>query len=437
MTATTTRFPVRPGPGTVTWEFSNSLIQSMVIFPKEMTPATAVVRGAFWQLVRLLPSLYDRKPINMGKSTKDSKKRSRTAEEDVNSIAVVKKSKLDESGNAEVTKVETEAPKVKKEKKEKKEKKSKTETAEEPKEEKKEKKDKKKDKKEKKDKAAATEESKTEEKTEESTDKKGKKKDKKKNKDKTEEKKTEDGGEEATNEEEQSQANGAKGARFIIFVGNMPYSITADNIKEHFASVHPISVRLLTHRDNPTKSKGTAFVEFGRFDHMKTALEKFHHSEMLDDKGVPRKINVELSAGGGGKTAHRQDKIKEKNRKLNEERLNRQQNQEKAKQEKAAAKANGGDGDAAAADGAAAPAPERNDEDAIHPSRRARVAYDGNPGGGDFDEEDSYGGGGGGGGFGGRGRGRGGGRGRGSGRGGGGRGRGGGRGGGRGSYKKW
>lgn len=233
----------------------------------------------------------------MGKSTKDSKKRSRAAEEDVNAIAI-KKSKLDESGNAEVTKVETEAaPKVKKDKKEKKEKKSKksdTDAAEEPKKEKKEKKDKKKDKKGKAT-AATTEESAPA--AEESTDKKSKKEKKKdkKNKNKTEETTTEETtAEETKDEEEQTQQNGAKGARFIIFVGNMPYSVTADQIKEHFASVHPISVRLLTHRDNPTKSKGTAFVEFGRFDHMKTALEKFHHSEMLDDKGVARKINVEL-----------------------------------------------------------------------------------------------------------------------------------------------
>ncbi|KAK3388974.1 hypothetical protein B0T20DRAFT_324228, partial [Sordaria brevicollis] len=291
--------------------------------------------------------------------SKDSKKRSRTAEEDVNSIAI-KKSKLDEAGTAESKKADADAD----------------ETTEEPKEEKKEKKDKKKDKKdkkEKKEKAAAadtTEEKSEKTKTEEKADKKSKKDKKKDKKNKNKEETTEETKDEEANEEEQPQQNGAKGARFIIFVGNMPYSVTADQIKEHFASVHPISVRLLTHRDNPTKSKGTAFVEFGRFDHMKTALEKFHHSEMLDDKGVARKINVELSAGGGGKTAHRQDKIKEKNRKLNEERLNRQQNQEKAKAEKAAAKAN-----EPAAEGAAAAPVERNDEDAIHPSRRARVDF--------------------------------------------------------------
>jgi nucleolar protein 6 len=74
------------------------------------------------------------------------------------------------------------------------------------------------------------------------------------------------------------------------------------------------------------------------------------------------------SAGGGGKTAVRQDKIKQKNAKLNEERANRMQREEEAKLEKAR---NGG-GDKAAA---AQAAPQQREEDAIHPSRRARVPY--------------------------------------------------------------
>jgi nucleolar protein 6 len=66
------------------------------------------------------------------------------------------------------------------------------------------------------------------------------------------------------------------------------------------------------------------------------------------------------SAGGGGKTAARQDKIKQKNAKLNEERANRMQREEEAKLEKAAT---GGK------------TQEQRDEDSIHPSRRARVPY--------------------------------------------------------------
>lgn len=58
------------------------------------------------------------------------------------------------------------------------------------------------------------------------------------------------------------------------------------------------------------------------------------------------------SAGGGGNTKDRKEKIKAKNQKLNEERVHRIQEEEKAKSAKGAAQI---------------------DESAIHPSRRARV----------------------------------------------------------------
>lgn len=78
-------------------------------------------------------------------------------------------------------------------------------------------------------------------------------------------------------------------------IGNLPYSATADSVREHFTSVKPTSVRLLTHRDNPSKSKGIAFMEFGTYGHMKSCLEHFHHSEFNDGVSPARKINVELT----------------------------------------------------------------------------------------------------------------------------------------------
>jgi nucleolar protein 6 len=291
----------------------------------------------------------------MGKSTSSSsKKRSRAPEEDVvdsgDSAAAVKKSKIDATGKAEVTKngavSESPAKKDKKEKKDKKdkegrkEKKSKDVTADaseeveeelEEKKAKKEKKEKKskedkedkkakKDKKSKKDKsqnadddvemtnghstpaapetnghaAAATE-------TPSKKSKKDKKdkKEKKSKKSKTDSNGTAENGDEepaaADKEPEATTADGAKGTRFICFIGNLPYSATVESITAHFATVHPTSVRMLTERENPAKSKGIAFVEFGRFDHMKTCLEKFHHTEFDDGISPARKINVELT----------------------------------------------------------------------------------------------------------------------------------------------
>ncbi|KAH6855111.1 hypothetical protein B0I37DRAFT_350337 [Chaetomium sp. MPI-CAGE-AT-0009] len=329
----------------------------------------------------------------MGKS---SKKRERTDEDVADSHdakPAVKKSKLDSAGKAEVTKKSSkvkeakpepvateEAPEAKKEKKDKKDKKDKKE--------KKEKKSKSKD-------VAATAESdepapaaapsEPEPADAEdaatngtaSADKKNKKKSKKDKKNKSGSSKDDDAptteatngdangdntpDEDTTTDPASTTANG-KPTRFICFVGNLPYSATAEDVRAHFATLQPTSVRLLTRRDDPTKSRGIAFVEFGRYDHMKTCLKKFHHTEFEERgaKGPPRRINVELTAGGGGKTAARQDKIKQKNAKLNEERANRMQREEEAKLEKAAT---GGK------------TQEQRDEDAIHPSRRARVPY--------------------------------------------------------------
>ncbi|TVY57566.1 putative RNA-binding protein [Lachnellula cervina] len=150
----------------------------------------------------------------------------------------------------------------------------------------------------------------------------------------------------------ESGEEGGKAARFICFIGNLPFSATKESLQKHFASVKPKSIRLLTKKEKPTESKGCAFVEFDGYDHMKTCLKLFHHSMFDDGVSPSRKINVELTAGGGGNTQERRQKIEGKNQKLNEQRFRRIQEEEKVKLEKK--------------DGAV-------DESAIHPSRRGRV----------------------------------------------------------------
>ncbi|QSZ30816.1 hypothetical protein DSL72_000374 [Monilinia vaccinii-corymbosi] len=117
----------------------------------------------------------------------------------------------------------------------------------------------------------------------------------------------------------------SKAARFIVFVGNLPFTATAASIKNHFAAVKPASVRHLTEKGNPTKSKGCAFLEFEGYDHMKTCLKQFHQTTFNDGISAPRKVNVELTAGGGGNTKDRRLKIKGKNEKLNEQRVRQAQ----------------------------------------------------------------------------------------------------------------
>ncbi|KAL2261596.1 hypothetical protein VTK26DRAFT_3805 [Humicola hyalothermophila] len=319
----------------------------------------------------------------MGKS---SIKRERTSDEDAvdnhDVKPALKKSKLDSAGKAAVTKKRSES----------KEPKSEPIVAEDEsrtKKNKKEKKEKKKDKKGKKDKkdkekkssgeelttepieesvapeptstdGATNSQTAEKESTDSATKKSKKQKKKKKNKPAAAEQEQPEGQDQEDpqqqqQQQQQQQSNG-KPARFICFVGNLPFTATAESVRAHFATLHPTSVRLLTQRDDPLKSRGIAFVEFGRFDHMKTCLEKFHHTEFNDGKSPARRINVELTAGGGGKTAARRDKIKQKNAKLNEERAQRLKKEEEAKQARVKTQ-------------------EEREEDAIHPSRRARVPY--------------------------------------------------------------
>ncbi|KAF3765253.1 Nop6, putative RNA-binding protein implicated in ribosome biogenesis [Cryphonectria parasitica EP155] len=154
-----------------------------------------------------------------------------------------------------------------------------------------------------------------------------------------------------------------KNNRFICFIGNLPYTATQADIKAHFAALKPTSVRLLTERSQPSKSRGIAFVEFDNYAHMKTCLAKFHHTELTDAKGSTRRINVELTAGGGGKTEGRMDKVAEKNRRLNEQRGRRIAKEEQEKLENAKARAGK----------EVVQKDEDREEQMVHPSRRAHV----------------------------------------------------------------
>ncbi|KAK3700391.1 hypothetical protein LTR37_016002 [Vermiconidia calcicola] len=153
-------------------------------------------------------------------------------------------------------------------------------------------------------------------------------------------------------------------SRFILFVGNLPYDTTDDSLQTHFKKLASFNLR---HRTDPKtkKSKGFAFLEFENYDRMKTCLKLYHHSmfdpakadgeiEVVDEEPVRefkkgkkggRRINVELTAGGGGKTEGRKEKIKQKNVRLDEQRQRRAEfernEREKAKGETKGAQNNG------------------------------------------------------------------------------------------------
>ncbi|KXN88727.1 hypothetical protein AN958_06594 [Leucoagaricus sp. SymC.cos] len=132
-----------------------------------------------------------------------------------------------------------------------------------------------------------------------------------------------DGAEEESEGEEMKDGEGAvkkgKGKdkqRYILFIGNLKYTTSVDTIQAHFSACDPpAEVRLLTPKASTTgktttKSKGCAFLEFQNKAALQQAL-KLHHS-MLEG----RMINVELTAGGGGKGEKRMEKLRERNKEL-------------------------------------------------------------------------------------------------------------------------
>ncbi|KAJ7193375.1 hypothetical protein GGX14DRAFT_528087 [Mycena pura] len=119
--------------------------------------------------------------------------------------------------------------------------------------------------------------------------------------------------------------------RFILFVGNLKYTTTAEAIKAHFAACDPPpTVRLRTPKPSTsgkpvTKSKGCAFVEFTHRNALQQGL-KLHQSELEG-----RRINVELTAGGGGKGEARLSKLRERNKGLFNQRLQKDHKEKLAK----------------------------------------------------------------------------------------------------------
>lgn len=97
--------------------------------------------------------------------------------------------------------------------------------------------------------------------------------------------------------------------RYLLFVGNLPQTASQEDIVSHFEKrgVRIKDFRLLSHKDTG-KSKGCGFMELFGIKGMQNAI-KFHRTRMEG-----KHINVEVTCGGGGKTATRRAKITEKNR---------------------------------------------------------------------------------------------------------------------------
>jgi nucleolar protein 6 len=115
--------------------------------------------------------------------------------------------------------------------------------------------------------------------------------------------------------------------RYIVFVGNLPHEPPAKLnpiLSAHFPTP-PIHLRIPT-KKGTNAPQGFAFAEFDTSAALEKAL-RCHHTVIGG-----RKINVELTAGGGGKSENRMGKIKGKNELLDEERRKRVEEEKKEKE---------------------------------------------------------------------------------------------------------
>ncbi|SGY79646.1 BQ5605_C008g05185 [Microbotryum silenes-dioicae] len=120
------------------------------------------------------------------------------------------------------------------------------------------------------------------------------------------------------------EAAAANASKLLLFIGNLPYKVTIEEIKTHFTPCGEVpEVRLLTPKpkadaaeatSTTTKSKGCAFIEFTSPFALQSAL-RLHESELNG-----RKINVELTAGGGGNSEARKKKLQDKRATMQKER---------------------------------------------------------------------------------------------------------------------
>ncbi|GAB9462714.1 H aca ribonucleoprotein complex subunit 1 [Globisporangium polare] len=94
-----------------------------------------------------------------------------------------------------------------------------------------------------------------------------------------------------------------KSIHLTLFVGQLPYNATEAKVRQHFHEAGDIQVRMLT--DKRTKKfKGTAFIEVKDSKALGAALSR-HHT-LLNG----RRINVEMTASGGGnKSEQRRTKL--------------------------------------------------------------------------------------------------------------------------------
>lgn len=106
----------------------------------------------------------------------------------------------------------------------------------------------------------------------------------------------------------------ADGNRFLVFVGGLPNNVTPNELQAHFKSASPDHIRI-------RNEKHIAFLEFdGNKD--PTSIQRRMDLALLQTGTILRdgkRLNVELTVGGGGNSKERLEKLRKKNEKLQKE----------------------------------------------------------------------------------------------------------------------
>lgn len=109
-------------------------------------------------------------------------------------------------------------------------------------------------------------------------------------------------------------ANSSGKNRFLVFVGGLPNNVTPNELQAHFKSSGPDHIRI-------RNEKHIAFLEFDG-DKDPQGIQRRMDMALLQTGTLLRgdkRINVELTVGGGGNSRDRVAKLQEKNAKLQQE----------------------------------------------------------------------------------------------------------------------
>ncbi|XP_030827921.1 nucleolin 1 [Strongylocentrotus purpuratus] len=113
--------------------------------------------------------------------------------------------------------------------------------------------------------------------------------------------------ESADTTETKGKKSGKKAKFYVLFVGQIPYSATTEDVTKHFSTAGELkSVRLATHKDTG-KSRGFGYIEFKNNKSYMRGLAM--HLSMLHG----RPINVEITSPGRGTSLIRKENLKRKN----------------------------------------------------------------------------------------------------------------------------